>query len=62
LYFTAISFHNPNIYKIVSNNTNKAITDKDIVKLSLPFGDINSTPEVMMDMLNAIPTALISVD
>ena len=38
------------------------MVDNGIVKLSLPFGDINSVPDTITDMHNAIPKLLKSAD
>ena len=38
------------------------MTDNGIVKLSLPFGEINSTPVTKTDIHNAIPKLLMSAD
>ena len=49
-------------YQLFINNNNETIIDNGIVKLSLPFGDANSTPETIADIIIAIPIALIPID
>jgi hypothetical protein len=44
------------------SSNSETITDRGIVKLSLPFGDINSTPVVITDNPQATQIDLISID
>ncbi|GHV31235.1 hypothetical protein FACS1894177_05360 [Bacteroidia bacterium] len=44
------------------SSNNETITDKGMVKLSLPFGDINSTPVVTTDNPKAMQIDLISIN
>jgi hypothetical protein len=44
------------------SSNNETITDRGIVKLSLPFDDINSTPVVITDNPKATQIDLISID